>query len=195
MVDLSQDVPLQDVHLVAPTTSLISNDDTHPALVHLFTAAAHSLHSNAGWFNKAREYPNAKRDELPLSPEADRYIRNGPPLLQRYLPFWAANLIERMWVVLGIIVAILLPLGRILPPLYQFRVRQRVFRWYAQLRAIENRVEADGGGAPPDAGELVAELDRLEATVEKVNVPLSYVDELYSLRSNIHLVRNKLLRN
>ena len=100
-----------------------------------------------------------------------------------------------MWVVLGIIVAILLPLGRILPPLYQFRVRQRVFRWYAQLRAIENRVEADGGGAPPDAGELVAELDRLEATVEKVNVPLSYVDELYSLRSNIHLVRNKLLRN
>ncbi len=192
VVDLAQDVPAQDLHLVAPTTSLIARDDTHPALLHLFSAAANQLHGNAGWFNKAREYPNAKRDELPLAQEADRYIKNGAPLLQRYLPFWAANVIERMWVVLGIIVAVLLPLSRILPPLYQFRVRSRVFKWYAQLREIENRVEADGSSS--HAAGLVQELNQLETKVEKVNVPLSYADELYSLRNNIHLVRKKLLR-
>ena len=148
----------------------------------------------AGWFNKAREYPNAKRDELPLSEEADRYIRNGPPLLQRYLPFWAANLIERMWVVLGILIAVLLPLSRVLPPLYQFRIRSRVFRWYAQLREIENKVENSEGSTPLHASSLVEELNALEAKVEKVNVPLSYADELYSLRNNIHLVRKKILR-
>ena len=194
VVDLAQDVPTQDVRLVAPTTSLVSNDDTHPALLHLFSAAANHLHSEAGWFNKAREYPNARRDELPLAKEAERYIKNGAPLLQRYLPFWAANLIERMWVVLGIIIAILLPLGRILPPLYQFRVRSRIFKWYAQLREIENKVEETAGTNAEQSTALVEELNQLESLVEKVNVPLSYADELYSLRSNIHMVRKKLLR-
>lgn len=190
VVDLAGDNPPQDVRLVGPTTSLITRDATHPALLQLFTAASNTIHSAAGWFNKTRDFPNAKRDELPLAKEAERYMKNGPPLLQRYLPFWMANLIERMWVALGIIIAILLPLSRILPPLYQFRVRSRIFKWYAQLREIENRESTS-----PDANKaLVAELNDMETRVEKINIPLSYADELYSLRSNIHLVRKKLLR-
>jgi hypothetical protein len=110
------------------------------------------------------------------------------PLLQRYLPFWLANLIERMWLVLGLLLAALLPLSRIVPPLYQFRVRSRVFRWYGRLREIENEMET--GDAAPAA--LAQSLDRLEAQVEKINVPLSYADELYALRNHIQLVRHKL---
>jgi TRAP-type uncharacterized transport system substrate-binding protein len=189
VVDLAADNPPQDVRLVAPTTSLITRADTHPALVQLFAEASQRLHSGAGWFNKAREFPNSKNDELPLSKEAERLMKNGPPLLERYLPFWLANLIERMWVALGIIVAVLLPLSRILPPLYAFRIRSRVFRWYAQLRDIEHQAESSA-----DAKPLLAELNQLEAVVEKIAVPLSYADELYALKNNIHLVRKKLLR-
>ncbi len=93
-----------------------------------------------------------------------------------------------MWLALGIIVAILLPLGRVVPPLYEFRVRSRVFRWYGQLRQIEERMQA--GDTPRD--ELLESLGRLEARVGKVTVPLSYADELYALRSNIELVRRRL---
>ena len=101
-----------------------------------------------------------------------------------------ANLIERMWVALGIIIAILLPLSRVLPPLYQFRVRSRIFKWYAQLREIEHRESTN-----VDANKaLVEELNAMERRVEKIKIPLSYSDELYSLRNNIHLVRKKLLR-
>jgi hypothetical protein len=110
------------------------------------------------------------------------------PFLQRYLPFWLANLVERMWLALGIIVAVLLPLSRIVPPLYTFRIRSRVFRWYAQLRAIEERRAAE----PESVPELVRELDALEHRVTRVNVPLSYADELYALRNNINLVRSRL---
>jgi NMT1-like family len=190
VVDLSIDSPPQDVRLAGPTTSLVARNETHPALVQLFTSAAHHIHSGAGWFNKSREYPNAKRDELPMAKEADRQLKNGPPLLQRYLPFWVANMIERMWVALGIIIAILLPLSRVLPPLYQFRVRSRIFKWYAQLREIEHResTNADANMA------LVAELNALDGRVEKIKIPLSYANELYALRNNIHLVRKKLLR-
>jgi TRAP-type uncharacterized transport system substrate-binding protein len=186
VVDLAQDVPKINVHLVAPTTSLIANEATHPALLHLFSMAAHNLHGSAGWFNKAFEYPNAKRDELPIATEADRYIKNGPPFLQRHLPFWAANLIDRMWVVLGILLAIFLPLSKILPPLYKFRIRRRIFKSYSRLREIE---ESD---KPSEA--LLKELDALDKRTEGIDVPLSYADELYALRSNIQLVRRKLNR-
>jgi hypothetical protein len=191
VVDLSIDNPPQDVHLAGPTASLIARNETHPALLQLFTTAAHNIHSGAGWFNKARDYPNDHRDELPMAKEAERQLKNGPPLLQRYLSFWMANLIERMWVALGIIIAILLPLSRILPPLYQFRVRSRIFRWYAQLREIENRDISSGDASK----SLLDELNALDTRVEKIKIPLSYADELYALRNNIHLVRKKLLRS
>jgi NMT1-like family len=186
VVDLAQDVPRDNIHLVAPTTSLIANSNTHPALLHLFSMATHNLHGSSGWFNKAYEYPNAKRDELPIAAEADRYIKNGAPFLQRHLPFWAANLIDRMWVVVGILLAVLLPLSKILPPLYKFRIRRRIFQSYSRLREIED------SDKPNET--LLKELEALDKRTESIDVPLSYADELYSLRSNIQLVRKKLLR-
>ena len=117
--------------------------------------------------------------------------KGGVPLLQRYLPFSMANLVERMWLALGIIVAVLLPLSRIVPPVYQFRIRSRIFRWYGQLRDIEDRL----GEKLESSANLQRELDELEAHVEKITVPLSYADELYSLRNHIDLVRQKLLKS
>ncbi len=190
VVDLALDNPAQDVQLVGPTASLITRNTTHPALLQLFTSASHQVHGTAGWFAKSKQFPNAQRDELPMAQEAERYLKNGPPLLQRYLSFWAANLIERMWVALSVIIVVLLPLSRILPPLYTFRVRSRIFKWYAQLRSIEDRDSPD----PQVRTVLVDELNALDGMVEKIKVPLSHADELYALRSNIHLVRKKLLR-
>jgi hypothetical protein len=93
-----------------------------------------------------------------------------------------------MWLALGIIIAILLPLSRIVPPLYQFRIRSRVFRWYGQLRAIENQMQAQ----QVDPAQLAEQLDALEDKAGRISVPLSYADELYALRNNINLVRRKL---
>jgi TRAP-type uncharacterized transport system substrate-binding protein len=191
VVDLALNKPAQDIRLAGPTTSLITRVETHPALIQLFTSAAHQIHGGAGWFQRARQFPNAQRDELPLASEADRHIKSGPPVLQRYLPFWLANLIERMWVALSVIIVVLLPLSRVLPPLYVFRVRSRIFKWYGQLRSIEDR----DSPVPEDRKKLLEELNALDATVEKIKIPLSHADELYALRSNIHLVRKKLLRS
>jgi TRAP-type uncharacterized transport system substrate-binding protein len=186
VVDLAGDLPPADVHLVAPTAALVAKERTHPALIQLFVQAAHNIHGEAGWFQHKGEFPKAANTERPLAKEAERYYRAGPPFLQSYLPFWLANLFDRMWPVLVTIVAILLPLSRTVPPLYAFRIRSRIFRWYAQLRGVE-----DAMGTRP-AAELVRELDDIEAHVERVTVPLSYTDELYSLRSHIIMVRGRL---
>ena len=187
VVDLARDMPGVDVRLVAPTASLVAKEGTHPALLQLFVQAAHGIHGDAGWFHRKGEFPSAAHTELPLAKEAERFYKSGAPLLQRYLPFWLANLVDRMWVVLVSIIAILLPLSRVVPPLYQFRIRSRIFRWYAQLRGVEDAL----GKRAPD--ELLRELSELEGRVEQIAVPLSYADELYSLRSHIQMVRSRLV--
>jgi TRAP-type uncharacterized transport system substrate-binding protein len=189
VVDLAADVPPSDVQLVAATATLAAREGTHPALVQLFVQAATRVHGGTGWFARAGQFPSATDPDLPLAAEAQRYYRSGPPLLQRHLPFWLANLVDRMWVALVSIIAILIPLSRIVPPLYVMRIRSRVFRWYARLRQIEE--EGAGAGRPRDA--LLEELDRLDARVEKVRVPLSHADELYALRGHIALVRRRLM--
>jgi len=188
VVELARDLPPADLRLVATTTALLTREQTHPALLQLFAQAARDLHGPAGWFNRAGAFPTIEHSEYPVSREAERAIKGGQPFLQRYLPFWGANLVERMWLALGIIIAILLPLSRIVPPLYQFRIRSRVFRWYGQLRAIEQQMETEGA----EAARFAHELDALEQKVGRVSVPLSYADELYALRNNINLVRRKL---
>ena len=186
VVDLAGDVPPRDVRLVAPTATLVARKGTHPALIQLFVQAAQQIHGGAGWFQRKGDFPTSASTEEPLAKEAQRFYANGTPVLQRYLPFWLANLVERMWPVLVTIIAILIPLSRTLPPLYQFRIRSRIFRWYAQLREVENAI----GQRPAD--DLLKDLSAIDAKVENITVPLSYADELYSLRSHIQMVENRL---
>ena len=188
VVDLARDLPAHDLPLVATTTTLVARASTHPALLQLFVQAAHNIHGGTGWLARAGQFPSPQNTELPLAKEAERYYKYGPPLLQRYLPFWLANLVDRMWVVLVSIIAVLIPLARVVPPLYEFRIRSRVFRWYRQLRDIEDALRTKS----VSPAELLDDLNKLEAKAQHVRVPLSYADELYSLRGHIQLVRERL---
>jgi TRAP-type uncharacterized transport system substrate-binding protein len=187
VVDLAKNLPSTDVRLIAPTATLLARKDTHPALVQLMVQAAKEVHGGAGWFQKKGDFPSPRNAERPLSREAERFYERGPPVLQRYMTFWVANLVDRMWPAILAIIAALLPLSRVLPPLYDFRMRSRVFRWYRQLR----EVEASIGERPNE--ELLKELETLEKKVEQVTVPLSYAEELYALRAHIHMVAERLI--
>lgn len=186
VVDLAKDMPAQDVRMVAPTATLVARDTVHPALIQLLVQAARQVHGEPGWFQRKGEFPNAADGERALAPEAERFYRNGAPWLQRYLPFWIANLVDRMWLALLSIVAVLIPLSRVLPPLVELRIRSRVFRWYGQLREIEAAARS------ANAQGLLERLDAIESHVNAIQVPLSYADELYALKSHIQLVRRRL---
>jgi TRAP-type uncharacterized transport system substrate-binding protein len=186
VVDLARDLPAADVRMVAPTATLVARPGLHPALTQLFVQAARDVHGGSGWFQRKGEFPNGRNTERELAAEAERFYRSGVPWLQRYLPFWLSNLIDRMWLALLSIVAVLLPLSRVVPPLVELRIRSRVFRWYARLRQIE-----DGVGERP-ADELLAALDEIESKANGVQVPLSYADELYALKGHIQMVRRRV---
>lgn len=189
-VDLAADVPAHDLTLLAPAATLVARKDLHPALVTLLLQAAGTVHGPGGVFEEPNAFPSARFVEFPLSPEAARYYRSGPSFLQRYLPFWAANLIDRLKVMLIPLLTLLLPLGKVLPPLYRWRIRSRIYRWYKDLLEIEEAVHGDDR----DAETLAARLDAIEAEVQHLSVPLSYADAAYSLRMHIGLVRESLAR-
>lgn len=193
IVDLGRDLPAKDYQLIAPTATLVAREDLHPAVIDLFVQAASDIHGGAGWFHRKGDFPTARYTEIPVSPDAQKFYTNGPPLLQRYLPFWVANLFERMWVVVVALGALILPLSRIIPPLYVWKVRSRVFRWYGQLRAVEQAIEE----VPPESQtsvypEQLKRLNEIEERVNRISIPLSFADELYGLRSHIHFVRRRV---
>ena len=205
IVALDQDIPHEDIHLIAPTATLVARATTHPAIIELLVQAAAEIHGGSSWFRHAGEFPNDQYTEIPISPVAERYYKSGPPFLQRYLPFWLANLIERMGVILLPAFALLIPLSRVLPPLYSWRVRKRVYRWYGQLRDVENAIDHDikNAAAEPvrarpdtrrDASRArhLARLTDIETRVNHLVVPLSYASELYALKLHIDRVREKV---
>ncbi len=188
VVDLAADEPPQDVALLGTTASLAVRADLHPALRQLLLETARDVHGGPGWFARPGQFPNAATDALALAPEAERFHRSGPPFLQRYLPFWAASFVDRMWIVLLPLLAALLPLSRIVPPLVTLRLRSRVYRWYAHLRRVETALEQDAA----DLARLHQELEHIDAQSERIRVPLAYAHELYDLRAHIHQVRKRL---
>jgi uncharacterized protein len=196
MVDTGADLPPQEVPMVAPTATLVHNSHAHPATIDLLIQAAHSIHTEASWFADERKFPSLVDTELPISKEAARYYQSGPPFLQRYLPFWLANLVERMWVVLLSLGALLIPLSRILPPIYTWRIRSRIYRWYGQLRDVEKQTQIPKTERSTRLDQDMFErLDEIEDKVNNLNVPLSHADEVYHLRSHIAMVRAKLRSN
>lgn len=191
-VDLVRDTPPRNTALLAATANLVVHEDTHPALVSLLLQAASEVHGKSGFFQRTGEFPAYRDTSFELSPDAARHLKSGPPFLQRYLPFWAAVLVDRMVVMLLPLIALLVPLLRVAPAIYSWRVRSKIFRLYGELKFLENEVRHQYD--PARHGEFFDRLDRIEEAASTRSVPLAFTDLVYTLREHIHLVRKQLLR-
>lgn len=192
MIDLTANIPRQNTILLAPVANLVVREDFHPALIDLVLQTAKKVHGPGGLFEKTGEFPSAKYLTFSLHPEAERYFNYGPPFLQRYLPFWAATLVDRLKIMLLPLIALLLPLIKLLPALYTWRMRSKIYRWYDKLQAVS---QAMGDGMPVHTiRSHLQELDSVEAEVSRIAVPLAYNDILYNLLLHVDLIRAKLLK-
>ena len=194
IVDLGRDLPPQDFHLIAPTATLVARANLHPALIELLVQAAGDIHGGAGWFQQQGQFPSARYTEIPVAREAAKFYKDGAPLLQRYMPFWIANLFDRLWVVVVALAALIIPFSKVVPPLYVWRIKSRLYRWYGQLRAVEQALDdADGPRRAQVCAELLQRLVDIEARVNRMSIPLAFADGLYGLRSHINFVRQRVL--
>ena len=192
VLDMVHNVPDRDIHLIAPAATLVKNDDLHPALIDLMMQVTAKVHRDDSILTSGKIFPSAEKLDFPVSKEAERFYRNGPPFLQRYLPFWAASLIDRLKVMILPLVALILPLTKVLPPTYRWRIRSRIYRWYDELHELD--VRAWESASVEVINATIASLDAMEHDVRLVEVPLSYSEELYNLRLHIELLREQLRR-
>jgi TRAP transporter TAXI family solute receptor len=189
VLDLARDIPPRDTRLVASAATLAARPDLNPKVIPAVLDAVTRVHEKGGVFEEPRQFPSADLADLPMHPDARRYIRDGPSFLYRWLPYGSAVALDRLKVLLLPLVALLLPLFRIGPPLYQWRVRSKIYRWYGAVRDIDLELLAD---RIADVADLRARLRTLEREVADVQVPLSSAGEQYHLRLHIRLLQERL---
>jgi TRAP-type uncharacterized transport system substrate-binding protein len=192
ILDLSKNKPAVDIHLLATTTNLIVRKNLHPAMMYLLLDAAVDIHGDAGWVHKAGEFPSPKSQDVPLSDIAERFYKSGRPFLLDYLPFWMAAYIDRMILILVPAAVILIPLLRIIPSLYSWWNRRKLYRCYEDLKNLEMEIVEDS--TPGMMMDCQKTLDRIETSINEIRVPLALFKEVYTLKEHVDLVRNRLAR-
>lgn len=188
--DLADDLPREGATLLSPVAQVVVREGIHPQIVLLLMEALSATQGQRQFFAPAGTFPATGPVDWSLHDDAARFYRFGPGLLMRYLPFWVAVTLERTWVLLIPLLTLLLPLSRIAPPLYRWQIERKIYRWYRDVRHIEEAFE-DAGQAADRAG-LLARLDAVSARVAATHVPLAFARPLYDLRQHIAFVRERI---
>lgn len=188
VIDFKNDIPARDVELLASVAIIGVRDDLHPALQFALVQAAAEVHKKFGRLNGEKHFPQSQDSELVMSAVAERFHKNGPPFLQRYLPFWIAVLVDRLLVLLIPLVTIMVPLFKIVPFLYTWRIRKRLWQWYDELKHLEHAIEE----APAERDKHIADLAHIDEAVRGIPIPLQYSEQYYTLRAHIEFVERRL---
>ncbi len=188
-LSLEANLPPRDTVLLAPAATLVVRRDFHPALVDLLLVTAAGVHARRGLFEAPKQFPSPDHLEFPLMSEAQRYHQSGPPFLARFLPFWAATLVDRIKV-LVLPLLVLVPLARAVLPAYRWRIRSKITKKYRNVVDVDQALVQ--GLTAADCDELLARLDGIEEAVRALRVPLGYADAHYHLRLHLDLVRAKV---
>ena len=191
-LSLEDNLPAESIELIAPVAQVVVRDDLHPAVQALLLETMVEIHRDGTLLSEPGVFPTPDRSDLPLAREAERYYENGPSFLRRYFSFSVANFLERAWVLAIPLLTLVFPLVKAAPPLYRWRTRRKIYVWYKDLRVLEARGRAAKDNEEREA--VIAELRALQAEVGRVEVPESYTDELYRLRSHVLFVSQLMLR-
>jgi hypothetical protein len=188
--DLGDNLPSESVNAIATRVELVARNTLHPALSDLIIEALYEVHSGAGMLQRPGEFPAPIAHDFPLSPDAARYYKSGKTFLYRVMPFWMASLADRLIFFIVPVLVVLIPAIRIVPPIYAWRVRSRIFRWYGELMAIEHGAGNDLSGE--NRAELLERLDQIQRSVNRLRLPSNYANLFYMLREHIGFVRQRL---
>lgn len=189
-MDLARNIPSHDVHLVAPTATLVVKETMHPALVYLMMKVIAEVHGGPSLFNTKGEFPSAKDTDFPISTQALNFYKSGLPIIDKYLPFWAATFVNRTLIVILPLLALLIPLTKIIPMVYVWLVKRKLFRYYGELRFLDTQLQEIK--TAEDVELCLEKLNEIETKVVNVKLPVPFSQYAYELRAHIELVRSKL---
>jgi hypothetical protein len=136
-INQMQDKPSEPINLLATQAILTSTTELHPALTYLLLDAAQKIHGGSGLLHEPNQFPSAKVAEFTVADETTRYYKDGKPWLEKVLPFWLANFIARLLLVLIPVMAILFPIIKLLPEAEAYLAKMRLQPHYKKLHILE----------------------------------------------------------
>jgi TRAP transporter TAXI family solute receptor len=190
VLDPAQNIPDRDIRLMAATAGLLSTHGLHEALAPLLIETARDIHGVGDVFEVTGDFPAGEPMDVRLSASSKHYFDKGPSFLYRVLPFAPAATLDRLLILLFPLLTLLLPLLKVAPPLYRWRIRSKIYRWYRVLYQVEHdlhRADADTAVEP-----YLEQLSKIEHEIQGVKVPPSYMEELYNMRMHLSRVQAEL---
>ncbi|GAB5375834.1 MAG: TAXI family TRAP transporter solute-binding subunit [Acuticoccus sp.] len=190
VIDFPRGVPDRDTTILGVATILMVREQLHPAIKQLLLQVSTHVVRGDAVLGTLGKFPSSSLVEYPLDSEAERFFRYGPTPARLYMPFWAANLVERFWVLVIPLLTLLVPILRFGPSTLQWSIRRRIYRWYKDLRQLEQAaLEAK---SPEAVDRVLVRLQSVEEQVSDLRVPLAFRDDVYRLRTHIAFVRDEL---
>ena len=189
---LIRDFPPQTIQLLSTTTQLLVDDRMHPALQYLFLEAAEAINGKQSFFAKRGEFPKFNRSAFPESVVAAQFEKSGVPTVMNYLPFWVAEFVHRMFILVVPFLAFAYPIVSSLPNYRNKRVQVRINKMYGALWTFEQELAT--GFDPGQCDAYISKINQMEADALNMKVPKKMASDYYSLRSSMDYVRNCLIR-
>jgi hypothetical protein len=162
--------------------------DIHPALIDLLAQTIVEAHGKPGVFQQAGEFPTLIDPEYPVAQSARDFYKNGPSFMNRYLPFWMTNYVQRVIAVLVAVIAIVLPVFNFAPKLYQWFLQDRMRKLYRRLRIVEDASQTEL--TAPQVVSLQTELENIDSAARIL--PQRHSDLFFILEHHITLTRTQL---
>ena len=190
-IDLSKNLPAQDVALVGPTVELVARKGLNPALCDLLLEVAKEVHGKAGLMQRRGEFPAPLEQEISLSADALSYYKSGKGFFYRTVrSFWLASLLNRILVAIVPLLLVVFPAMRFFPVVYRWSIQLRIYRCYRPLLRLERNASATL--TKEQVQDLLRQLDEIEESVNHLKMPVSFAYQFYALRGHLAFVRERL---
>jgi hypothetical protein len=188
VIDFERIVPAIDMILIATPNVVLVRKDIHPALIDLLAQTIVEAHGKPGIFQQAGEFPTLIDPEYPVAQSARDFYKNGPSFMNRYLPFWMTNYVQRIIAVLVAVIAIVLPVFNFAPKLYEWFLQDRMRKLYRRLRIVEDASQTEL--TAPQVVSLQTELENIDRAARIL--PQRHSDLFFILEHHITLTRTQL---
>ncbi len=188
-IDLEANLPSRDFHLLATSAMLVARDDLHPRAVEQVLQAAEEIHRRGDVLQNPGEFPRGDRVDIPLHPSAEQFLRSGESWLSRLVPYAILRWILKLQLILVPLLMLWLPIAKLLPALYQYRINHLLKLHYGALRDAETQLSK--AKSLDEFEEQLEALNGMQQEMERLSrkIPAHLQREVYHWRSHIALVR------
>lgn len=192
LLDLEKNYPSTNTTLVSPMATMICRKDVNSDIVILLLQTCKDILGDGGWLEKAGEFPSQKGVTFKLLPEAKQFLEKGPSFFYKFqfLPFWAANTMNRLWIMAIPLLTLVIPLFKLALPGYRWRIRRKIATRYRVLMLIDDKITS--GSILKNIDADIARLNEYEDELAQMSIPIMFAGDYYNLRSHVRYLRNRL---